>query len=67
MSRLLRAAIKIKQRNRAIASGSLLVPELMIATTASLSQWHKIDLPLHVCPHIAAAKTIGSSSFVVMP
>ena len=59
--------MKNKQRNRTIASGSLLVPELMIVTTATLSQWHKIDLPFHACPHIAGARTIGSSSFVVMP
>ena len=63
MSKLLRAEMKNKQRNRAVASGSLLVPELMIVTTASLSQWHKTPLPFHACPHIAAAWNIGSSSF----
>ena len=37
------AAMKQRQRMRPIAVGSLLVPVLMIWTTASLSQWQSTD------------------------
>ena len=56
MSKLLRAAMKNKQRNRAIASGSLLVPVLMIVTTATLSQWHKNSLAFPCIPPYSSRK-----------
>ena len=49
-----------------ITDGSLLVPELMMCTTASLSLRHDRDLFFHCSPHIAAEITIGSSSLYVM-
>ena len=60
--------MKNKLHNRAIDSGCLPVPKWMIVTKATLSQWRKIASPFHACPniYIAAARTIGSSSFVVI-
>ena len=46
-SRLCLAVMKNRQCMRGIASQSLLVPVLMIATTASLSQRQSIDFPCH--------------------
>ena len=63
---LKRAKMKCTQRINPITDGSLLVPELIMCTTASLSQRHESDLLCHCSPHIAAAITIGSSSLYVM-
>ena len=66
MSKLNFAAMKCKQRMSPITVVSLLVPVLMMLTTASLSQRHKMDLFCHAGPQIAMAITIGISSFEVM-
>ena len=60
------AIINAKHLTRCIASRSLLVPWLMMATTASLSHHTCTDCPLHCGPHKPAAMVMGSSSLTVM-
>ena len=55
-----------KQRTRCIASGSLLSPLLIMATTAALSQYDITHFPFHSFPQTAAANMIGMSSLTVM-
>ena len=60
------AATKARHLTKCITSASLLLPELMIATTAVLSHWARTVFLVHCFSHIAAASTIGISSFNVM-
>jgi len=57
---------KKRHRSRCMRDGSLLWPELITATTAWLSQLHRIIFPAHLEPHTDAATTIGISSFVAI-
>ena len=50
-------------RNRCMSTLSLARPELITATTATLSQWHSTRWPHHCLPHTTIANSIGSSSF----
>ncbi len=49
-----------------MASTFLEAPEFTMATTAELSHWANITFSCQLCPHTAAANTIGASSFTVM-
>jgi len=46
---------------KCMANGFLDDPELMMETTAALSQWHTILWPFQYLPQIAHASTIGST------
>ena len=61
-----RAEKKNRQRIKCMMSGSLLYPLLRTSTTAMLSQCASIVFLDHSPPHIAAARTIGINSFLVM-
>ena len=58
---------KLIQKNRdlikSMTSFFLEDPELMMATTAALSQWHTNLWPFQYLPHIVDANAMGSSSF----
>jgi hypothetical protein len=49
-----------------MTKASLLLPELITATTAALSHLHGIALPCHFLPQIAVAIIMGTSYFAVM-
>ena len=60
------AAMKNKHLSKCIAVSCLQYPALIRATTAALSQWQSTVQPPHALPQIAAAMTIGRSSFASM-
>ena len=60
------AAMKNKHLSKCIAVSCLQYPALIRATTAALSQRQSTVQPSHALPQIAAAMTIGRSSFASM-
>ena len=58
--------MKARHLMECITFGSTLFPEFKIATTAALSHQTWTAIPVHCLSDIAAAKTIGTSSFTVM-
>ena len=57
---------KNKHLIKCIVLCSLLLPELIMATTAALSHLILIVMPFHSLPHTAHATTMGRSSFTVI-
>ena len=60
------ALMKNKHLRMCIIWGTGLYPELMTDTAPMLSQWNVTVVPVHLAPHTAHARTIGSSSLSVM-